>query len=81
VISTKLNPETLRHWRNTQGWTQATAANWYGVTDRQWRRWENGEQPVPLHLERRLLSGPTIDVLLGQPVRGLAPDSENGGPT
>lgn len=35
----------FRIWRN---WTQAIAADWYGVTERTWRRWEQDGAPKPV---------------------------------
>lgn len=62
-----LKPEHLIEWRLKQpgkfkarngqikrGWTQEQAAAWYGVSHRQWQRYENGKTPVPLHLVRRI---------------------------
>jgi hypothetical protein len=36
------------------GWYQKDAAAWYGVSERQWRRWENGEVPIPTTVVKRI---------------------------
>ena len=36
------------------GWNQRQAGEWYGVTERQWRRYETGEQPIPRPLINRM---------------------------
>ena len=59
----------LRKWRTQQagehayrnnqkrpGWTQAQAAEWYGVSERQWARYESGESGIPLSLVKRMIS-------------------------
>lgn len=49
----------LKAWRKDKvdqwgrGMTQPTAAEWYGVHERTWRRWETGEIRVPEHVMRR----------------------------
>lgn len=42
----------LREWRESRGLSQSVAAEWYGVTLRQWQRWESGETPIPPQLPR-----------------------------
>jgi len=37
------------------GWTQAMAAQWYGCSTRQWRRWETAETDVPLPVVKAIL--------------------------
>lgn len=44
----------LRQWRERQQWSQTQAADWYGVSVRQWRRYEHGVSRVPRPLERRI---------------------------
>lgn len=46
--------ERLRDWRTRKGWSQARAADWYGVDVRTWRRWERAETPIPLHVWKRV---------------------------
>jgi len=46
-------------WKNNQrkaGWSQERAADWYGVNERQWRRYESGENGIPLALVKRLIA-------------------------
>ena len=46
-------------WKNNQrksGWTQLRAAEWYGVSERQWNRYESGENAIPLALIKRLIA-------------------------
>lgn len=62
-----LSPEALRAWRIERGWTQERAAEWYGIAPRTWRRWEQGDSPIPLHVERRLRAGEGAAALLGRP--------------
>lgn len=39
----------LRKFRALRNFTQRQAAEWYGVTERTWRRWENtGVAPLPV---------------------------------
>ena len=39
----------LQKFRAIRGFTQAQAAEWFGVSERTWRRWENtGIVPVPV---------------------------------
>jgi DNA-binding XRE family transcriptional regulator len=42
--------QIVRNFRILRGWTQARAAEWYGVTERSWRRYEAefGYPPTPL---------------------------------
>lgn len=68
------NGKFLRDWRTRRagayrrgraamvGWTQADAAAWYGCSERQWRRWENGETPIPVHVIRRLAQWTTEEL-------------------
>jgi hypothetical protein len=64
-----MTPDDLRAWRARQagdfayarnqrrpGWNQRRAAHWYGVSERQWNRYENGESPIPLSLVKRLIA-------------------------
>ena len=37
----------LRRWRRATGLTQAHMAHAFGVSERQWRRYERGTTPVP----------------------------------
>ena len=34
------NGPALQTWRRGQGWTQRQAAEWYGVHERTWRKYE-----------------------------------------
>ncbi len=46
-------------YRNNQrkpGWSQLHAANWYGVSERQWQRYEAGTLAIPLPLIKRLMA-------------------------
>jgi len=47
-------PRQLRRFRLSMGWTMAEAAEWYGVTESAWWRWEAGRRPVPLHVLIRI---------------------------
>lgn len=64
-----MTPEDLRIWRTQQagdyayarnqrrpGWSQRRAAHWYGVSERQWNRYENEESPIPLSLVKRMIA-------------------------
>ena len=46
-----MTPETLREWRGERGMTQAQLAAAVGVSARQVRRWETGENKIPRLLE------------------------------
>ena len=46
-----MTPETLREWRGERGMTQAQLAAAVGVSARQVRRWETGENKIPKLLE------------------------------
>jgi transcriptional regulator with XRE-family HTH domain len=48
---TEVTPEFLRRWRALRGFTQKQAADWYGVSERSWRRYEAGS--IPPHVRRR----------------------------
>lgn len=54
-----LKPEDQRNyvrlWRTARKWTQLQAAGWYGVSDRQWRKWEAGHASIPEPLLKRML--------------------------
>ena len=39
-----------------QGWSQVRAASWYGVSERQWKRYESGECRIPLALVKRMVA-------------------------
>lgn len=67
AIRPGMTGEDLAFWRSKQpgsypakngatmpGWSQETAAKWYGCSIRQWQRYEAGETPVPLPLVRRI---------------------------
>jgi DNA-binding transcriptional regulator YiaG len=41
-------------WRNKRNMTQPEAAEWYGCSEREWRRWERREVPVPRPLLKRI---------------------------
>jgi len=49
-----VTPTDLRAWRLARGFSQASAADWYGCTLRTWQRYESGERPIPAPLHRRL---------------------------
>lgn len=49
-----MTPVELRQWRETKGWTQAKAAEWYGCTDRAWQHYEYGTRPIPQPLINRI---------------------------
>jgi hypothetical protein len=64
-----MTPENLEAWRRQQagdhayarnqrraGWNQRRAAHWYGVSERQWQRYENAESPIPLSLVKRMIA-------------------------
>lgn len=64
-----MTPDELRRWRAQQpgdyawknnqrkpGWSQLRAAGWYGVSERQWMRYESGESHIPLSLIKRLIA-------------------------
>ncbi len=64
-----MTADELRLWRQQQagdhaykrnqrrpGWTQRRASHWYGVSERQWLRYETGESPIPLSLIKRLIA-------------------------
>lgn len=64
-----MTPEDLRIWRQQQageyaykrnqtrpGWTQRRASGWYGVSERQWKRYESGECRIPLALVKRMIA-------------------------
>lgn len=42
------------NFRNGRGWSQAEAADWWGCSERQWRRYETGESRVPSPLLKRI---------------------------
>lgn len=44
----------LRQFRQMRGFTQAQAAEWYGVTERSWRRYENTNH-MPRPLAKRIM--------------------------
>jgi DNA-binding XRE family transcriptional regulator len=53
----RVQPDTDRHqivrnFRILRGWTQGFAAEWYGVNERTWRRWEGGVPPA--HVLKRI---------------------------
>ena len=56
-----MSANALYEWRMTKrvavqgtAWYQKDAAKWYGVSERQWRRWENGEVPIPVAVVLRI---------------------------
>lgn len=64
-----MTPDDLRAWRTQQagdyayarnqrrpGWSQRRASHWYGVSERQWVRYENGDAPIPLSLVKRMVA-------------------------
>lgn len=64
-----MTPNDLVRWRaqqpgdyayknnqRKQGWSQVRAADWYGVNERQWRRYETGASAIPLPLVKRLIA-------------------------
>jgi len=67
-----MTPEELRLWRAQRpgdyawkfnqrklGWSQARAAEWYGVSERQWVRYEAGDSEIPLSLVKRMIANET----------------------
>lgn len=46
--------DDLRRWREHRGYTQTEAAEWYGVSLRQWQRYEDGDHAVPKPLTLRI---------------------------
>lgn len=67
MIHARMTGEDLTVWRKKQpgtypakngatmqGWSQKTAAKWFGCSYRQWQRYESGESGVPLTLVRRI---------------------------
>lgn len=42
------------NFRHSRGWSQREAGSWWGVSERQWRRYESGESRVPAPLLKRL---------------------------
>ena len=64
-----MSPDDLRLWRQQQagdhafkrnqrrpGWTQRRASHWYGVSKRQWERYESGACRIPLSLVKRMVA-------------------------
>jgi hypothetical protein len=54
------NGPALQLWRREQGWTQQQAAEWYGVHERTWRRYEQTVDGglvinVPDRLQKRIV--------------------------
>ncbi len=43
----------VRNFRILRGWTQEIAAEWWGTSARNWRRWESKPYP-PLALLKRI---------------------------
>lgn len=46
--------DDLRRWRESRGFTQTAAAHWYGVSLRQWQRYEDGVHGIPRPLTARI---------------------------
>jgi DNA-binding XRE family transcriptional regulator len=46
--------DIVREFRKALGFTQARAAEWYGVDERTWRRWERKRPPK--HLLKRIIT-------------------------
>jgi transcriptional regulator with XRE-family HTH domain len=46
--------QIVRNFRLLRGWTQALAAEWYGVSERTWRRYEAERAAVPKPLLKRI---------------------------
>lgn len=49
----------LKIWRVTKNvtdprWSQEFVAKWLGVSPRMYRRWENGEYPIPTYVSKRI---------------------------
>ena len=64
-----MSPTDLRNWRIQQagdhaykrnqrrpGWTQRRASAWYGISEREWQRYEAGEIKIPLSLVKRMIA-------------------------
>jgi hypothetical protein len=70
----KLTAEALKIWRvakavsDPPNWTQEYVADWLGVYSRTYRRWENGEQKIPLWVAKRILEYETMRRALNPPV-------------
>lgn len=50
----------LVRFRQARGWSQAKAAQWYGVTPRSWQRYEAGDRPIPMPLLNRIRFTPEV---------------------
>lgn len=46
--------QLVKLFRQNRDWTQAEAAEWYGCSERSWRRYETGERNVPQPLLNRI---------------------------
>jgi len=57
------NGAQLRSWRLDEGLTQVQAARQYGVCERQWRRYEAEDSPVPKQLVHWQRIWETVDRL------------------
>lgn len=51
----------LRVFRHAARLTQGAAADWWGVSERTWRRYERGETHVPRPLVKRIEAGAIHD--------------------
>lgn len=60
-----IGPAELRAWRRSRNWPQSIAASWWGVSERQWRRYETGHSRIPLPLARRVHATPHRDATEG----------------
>jgi predicted transcriptional regulator len=50
----QVRAELVKTFREKKGQSQAQAASWWGCSERQWRRYETGESPVPRPLLKRI---------------------------
>ena len=41
-----MTAEELKKWRNKKGWSQAKAANEFGLSYGGWQKWELGTRPI-----------------------------------
>jgi hypothetical protein len=52
-----MTPAELRAWREGLEWSQGFAAALYGVSLRQWQRYESGVSPIPQNLGMLITAG------------------------
>ena len=63
-----MTAQQLKDYRKEKGWDQAAAAEKIGVSIHTVRSWEQGKNPIPVAVEKLLLSEieakPSLDVIL-----------------